>query len=134
YTYNSGYNSAYWDANYPNSIKNMLEVIEHTKSDATKVNLYNIARIFKAFISGITTPTYDKQQDIHTDLLNELQDAAGKLNASAENSVGSADLPYAGNVAKWKKFAYSEMLRLAMRMSKVDANNAKTWALKAVQG
>src|SRR4051812_46284023 len=27
YTYNSGYNAAYWDANYPNSIKNILEVI-----------------------------------------------------------------------------------------------------------
>src|ERR1044071_384323 len=36
YTYNAGYNSAYWDANYPNSVKNMTEVIEHTKADAAK--------------------------------------------------------------------------------------------------
>jgi len=31
------------------------------------------------YISGITSPKYDKQQDIYTDLLNELSDAASKL-------------------------------------------------------
>jgi hypothetical protein len=41
---------------------------------------------------------------------------------------------YAGDVAKWKKFGYSLMLRLAMRMTKVDEAAAKTWAEKAVQG
>src|SRR3569833_2785215 len=27
YTYNAGYNSAYWDQNYPNSIKNIVDVV-----------------------------------------------------------------------------------------------------------
>jgi hypothetical protein len=67
-------------------------------------------------------------------MLTELEDAAAKLDAAKPNTVGAADLMYGGNVAKWKKFAYSEMLRLAMRMSKVDADNARAWAQKATTG
>jgi hypothetical protein len=155
YTYNSGYNSAYWDANYPNSIKNITEVVERLKTDATRTNLYNIARIFRVlmmqrmtdmygdvpyseaglgYIKGITKPRYDKQQEIYTHMLNELQDAAAKLDANAANTVGAADQVYGGDVAKWKKFAFSLMVRLAMRMSKVDPDNAKSWVQKAVTG
>lgn len=155
YFYNASYNSAYWDNNYNNSFTNIVEVVSHTKTDATKANFYNIARIFKAFmfqrmtdmygdcpysqaglgfISGITSPKYDKQQDIYTDLFNELQDAASKLDPAAANTVGTADLLYGGDVAKWKKFAYSEMLRLAMRLSKIDAANAQKWAQAALTG
>src|ERR1700712_3106660 len=154
-TYNAGYNSAYWEQNYGDPIKNIQEVIQHTKDDATQTNFYNIARIFRVFmfqrmtdmygdcpyseaglgyISGITSPKYDKQQDIYADMLNELQDAAGKLDAGASNTLGGSDQLYSGDVTKWKKFAYSEMLRLAMRMVKVDATNAQKWAQTAVAG
>jgi hypothetical protein len=46
----------------------------------------------------------------------------------------SRDIIYSGNVAKWKKFAYSMMLRLAMRASNADAAMAKTYAEKAIAG
>jgi hypothetical protein len=155
YTYNSGYNSAYWDQNYGDAIKNIVEVVSHTKDDPDQANFYNIARIFKVFqfqrltdmygdipyseaglgyISGITSPKYDKQQDIYADMLNELQQAAGNLDASKPNTIGASDVLYGGDVDKWKKFAYSEMLRLAMRMSKVDAAKAQQWAQTAVAG
>ena len=155
YTYNAGYNSAYWEQNYGDPIKNIQEVIQHTKSDVTQANFYNIARIFRVFmfqrmtdmygdcpyseaglgyISGITSPKYDKQQDIYADMLNELQDAATKLDASQANTVGGSDVVYGGDISKWQKFAYSEMLRLAMRMVKVDAANAQKWAQAAVAG
>jgi hypothetical protein len=155
YLFNPSYASAYWDQNYPNSITDIQEAVANTKSDTAQVNLYNIARIFRAFmfqrmtdmygdcpyseaglgyISGITSPKYDKQQDIYTGLLSELSDAAGKLDASARNTVGSADLLYAGDITKWKKFAYSEMVRVAMRMSKVDPTDAQKWVQTAVAG
>lgn len=155
YTYNASYNSAYWDQNYPNSIKNIVDVVNNVKDDPKQVNFYNIARIFKVFmfqrltdmygdipyseaglgyINGTTQPKYDKQQDIYADMLKELDDAASKLSTSAANTVGGADLIYGGDVNQWKKFAYSEMLRLAMRMVKADANSAKTWAAKAFAG
>lgn len=155
YTFNAGYNSAYWDANYSNSIRNIVDVIGNIKADTSKSNFYNIARIFKVFmfqrmtdlygdipysqagqgyLSGITTTKYDKQQDIYADMLNELQDAVSKLDAGKTNTLGDADQIYGGDVNKWKKFAYSEMARLSMRMTKVDEANAKTWIQKAVAG
>ena len=155
YLYNPSYNSAYWDNNYPNSITNIVETVYHTQGDLTKTNLYNIARIFKAFmfqrmtdmygdcpytqaglgaISGITAPVYDKQQAIYDSLFNELQEAAGNLSATAANTVDSADLIYRGSVVEWQKFAYSEMLRLAMRLTKVDPTTAQKWVRIAVAG
>ncbi len=155
YLYSAAYNSAYWDRNYPNSVTNIVEVVTHLSTDTTQSNFYNIARIFKAFmfqrmtdmygdcpysqaglgyIEGITSPKYDKQQDIYADLLNELQDAAARLNTSALNTLGLADLIYGGDPAKWKKFAYSEMIRLAMRMSKADPVNAQKWTAIALRG
>ena len=155
YLYNPTYNSAYWDRNYPNSVANIVEVITHAAKDTGETNFYQIVRIFKAFmfqritdmygdcpysqaglgyISGITTPVYDQQQQIYSDLLNELQDAAAHLDSTKTNTIDSADLLYNGNIRAWKKFAYSEMLRLAMRLCKVDPASAKQWVQTAVQG
>ncbi len=156
YLYNPSYNSAYWDNNYPNTITNIVEVVTHLRADSVAVkNFYNIARIFKAFmfqrmtdmygdcpysqaglgeISGITAPVYDKQQDIYMDLLNELSTAAASLDTTAVNTLNSADLLYGGDPREWKKFAYSEMVRIAMRMSKVDPGNAQKWVQAAVRG
>ncbi len=155
YFYNATYNSAYWDRNYPNSIANIVAVINAVKADSSQSNFYQIARIFKAFmfqritdmygdcpysqaglgyISGMTSPVYDRQQDIYNDLFSELQDAAQKLDPAKENTIGEADLLYGGDVAAWRKFAWSEMVRLAMRLSKVDPVSAQKWVNIAVQG
>ena len=155
YLYNAGYNSAYWEKNYPNSIADIVEVMNHAEKDTTLYNLYHICRIFKAFmfqrmtdmygdcpyfqaglgyISGITSPEYDQQKDIYPDLLKELKDAAAHLDPGKANSIGAADLLYQGDPAAWKKFAYSEMVRVAMRLSKVDPDMARVWVQTAVQG
>jgi hypothetical protein len=49
-------------------------------------------------------------------------------------TFGSADLVYGGDITRWKKFAYSLMLRLGMRLREVDATLAKTWVQKAIAG
>jgi hypothetical protein len=155
YLYNPTYNSAYWDENYPNGIANIEEVIAHTQHDTADFNLYQMARIFRAFmfqrmtdmygdcpysqagqgvISGTFYPQYDRQQDIYPGLLQELNDAAGKLDNTQRNTAGSADLLYGGNIAAWKKFAFSEMVRLAMRMSKVAPDSARIWVNRAIMG
>jgi hypothetical protein len=156
YTYNAGYNSAYWDFNYNNSVTNIVEVVTHVGEDSVaRGNFYNIARIFRVFmfqrmtdmygdcpyseaglgyIKKITQPRYDKQQEIYANMLSELADAASKLDPNKPNTVTTADLLYGGDPVEWKKFAYSEMVRIAMRMSKVDAANARKWVQAAVQG
>lgn len=154
YLYSATYNSAYWDENYPNSIADIVDVIQHVQKDTPQANFYQICRIFKAFmfqrltdmygdcpysqaglgyISGIVSPRYDKQKDIYNDLLEELQDAAAKLDPAKTNTVGPADLLYGGDPLAWKHFAASEMVRVAMRLSKVDPGTAQQWVQTAVQ-
>ncbi|MFD1874204.1 SusD/RagB family nutrient-binding outer membrane lipoprotein [Hymenobacter bucti] len=79
--------------------------------------------------SGITTPQYDKQQDIYPALLTQLDAAIASLSTTAPTASG--DLVYAGNVAQWRKLAYSLMVRVAMRMTKVNPTLARTYAEKA---
>ena len=155
YIYNANYNGAFWRWQYPTSIKNIIDLMNHLKTDEQRKNLYQISRILKVFLfqrmtdlygdipyseaglgydQNLTNPKFDPQQDIYPDMLHELEDAATKLDATAPNTVADADLMYGGDVAKWKKFAYAQMVRLAMRMSKVDAVAATTWVQKAVQG
>ncbi len=120
--------------------------------DDTRSNLYNIAIIMKVLIldhvtdcygdipysealrakEGIDQPVYDTQQDIYTSMLSELETAVGNLDASKQGPT--ADLFFNGDISKWKKFGYSLMLRLAMRLTKVDASKAQSYAEKAATG
>ncbi|QJD97680.1 SusD/RagB family nutrient-binding outer membrane lipoprotein [Mucilaginibacter robiniae] len=155
YTYSAGYNSAFWDRQYPNGVADIQEVINKYKDDATKQNAYNIARILRVFlfqqmtdlygdvpyseaglgyISKVTYPKYDKQQDIYTSLHNELKAAATALSATATNTVNGTEMIYKGDVTLWKKFAYTEMLRLGMRLTKIDATTGKAWVQEAIAG
>ena len=65
-------------------------------------------------------------------MLSELEDATSKLDAS--KGAVAADILYAGNIAKWKKFGYSMMLRLGMRLQKVEPATAEAWVKKAFAG
>src|SRR5882724_698021 len=145
----SGFNAA-----YPDEINELGIVIKAVKPNAAQVNLLATARIWRAYCfsrltdqygdipysqaglgydSSAYKPAYDAQKDIYASLLSELDGAAQSLDAS-KTTFGTADLIYGGNTAQWKKFAYSLMLRLAMRMTKVDIAGAQAWATKAITG
>jgi len=83
--------------------------------------------------AGIFFPKYDKQKDIYKDLLKELDEASVAFGA-ADAGFTAADLYYNGDVTKWKRWGYSLMLRLAMRLSTVDVATANTYVSKAVAG
>jgi hypothetical protein len=78
---------------------------------------------------GITTPQYDKQQDIYPAMLTQLEAAITSLDAAGAKASG--DLLYGGDVAQWKKLGYSLMVRVAMRMTKVNPTLARTYTEKA---
>jgi hypothetical protein len=84
---------------------------------------------------GILKPKFDRQEDIYKDMLKELEEAANNLDTDlSKPSFGDADYIYGGDVTKWKKWAYSLMLRLGMRVTKVDPSMAETWVKKAIAG
>ena len=132
-----------WAVYFQNVIKYTHDVIVRTKAVPTRSNLYNMARIFQAYAFMLLTdeygdipysqggagysdqiffPKYDAQQSIYTDLIKELTEAATALNASG--TIEGSDVLYAGNIAKWKKFAYSLLLRAGMRIAKADATKS----------
>lgn len=81
---------------------------------------------------GIKYPVYDAQQDIYNSMLSDLDKAINKLDPA--KAKPTADLIYGGDIVKWKKFGYSLMLRLAMRLTKADLATAQKWAEKASAG
>ncbi|RYF59743.1 MAG: SusD/RagB family nutrient-binding outer membrane lipoprotein, partial [Cytophagaceae bacterium] len=79
--------------------------------------------------AGITLPKYDRQEDIYKAMLADLEGALNAMDpAKAKQTADISSL--GGDVAKWKRFGYSLMLRLAMRLVKQNPNLAQTWALK----
>jgi hypothetical protein len=73
---------------------------------------------------GILQPTYDSQQTVYTGLLAQLAEA-NTLFASGEGSL-SGDVIFTNDATLWQKFANSLRLRVAIRMSNVDAPTATT--------
>ena len=66
-------------------------------------------------------------------MLAKLEAAATGLNGS-NRSFGAGDLMYQGDVDQWRKLANSLMLRLGMRLVKVDPGAAQSWVQKAIAG
>ncbi|QJW89267.1 SusD/RagB family nutrient-binding outer membrane lipoprotein [Spirosoma taeanense] len=130
----------------------LAEMINLTEGKDQYANLRNVGRIMQAMNmlrgtdvygdipyseafkvkSGIATPKYDTQQSIYMAALADLEAATAALDPAKAKPTG--DLFYGGDIAKWKKFGYSLMLRTAMRLTKIDPATAKTWAEKAVAG
>lgn len=86
-------------------------------------------------LEGLYLPKYETQQSIYMDLFTKLTEATQELSASnPDEGFAAADIIYDGDIDKWKKWANSLMLRLAMRISNVDAATAATYVSQAVQG
>lgn len=151
YLLNEGYTAAYWEKAYPDQVKHVVDLVQWLKDKPQHKNLYQISRLMRVLILQRITdlygdvpyfeaglgyynssyfPKYDAQQAIYADMLKETEEAANALDNAGDKPAG--DVFYKGNVDQWRRFGYSLMLRLAMRLSKVDPNTAQTWAAKAV--
>ena len=66
---------------------------------------------------------YDSQQSIYADLIVQLKAANAMINV--DDNIGSADLVFEGDMMMWKRFTNSLLLRVYMRMSRVDPGTAQ---------
>lgn len=142
-----------WQIFYRNVVKQIVDVVEVTRGKDDRHNLHQMARIWKAYafmiitdnhgdvpyteagkgyLEEIISPKYDTQQSIYADLLKELEEASAALDPSKDKVT--TEILYGGDVAKWKKFGYSLLLRAAMRLSKADPATAQSYVTKAVAG
>ncbi|HEY0971045.1 MAG TPA: SusD/RagB family nutrient-binding outer membrane lipoprotein [Gemmatimonadales bacterium] len=70
------------------------------------------------------TPAFDPQQQVYTGMLTDLRTAHDAIVAGGRE-VTTGDILYGGNTDRWKRFANSLQLRLAMRLSGVAEETAR---------
>lgn len=137
------------DAYYAGAMYDLQNIINYNSDPETaataavngsNANQIAVARILKAYYFWILTDTYgdipyfdalkgegnlvyDKQSEIYPDLFKELKEAADQFDGGAS---AAGDILFDGNITKWKKFANSMRLLMALRISKVNAALGKT--------
>jgi hypothetical protein len=137
---NPGWLQTYWNNYYSNFIINTQETIRIASEDPRAVNKVALARIWRAWLyhrltdywgdvpyseagQGLllnTRPKYDTQEAIYKDLVKELREAAAQIDPAQPARYGAADILYNDNLDRWRRFANSLRLRLALRMSNAD--------------
>lgn len=150
--FNESMARSHW-AVYNTALADNERVIQQVKDDPQSVNFLSAARIWKVYmfhivtdihgdvpyfeglksIEGIIRPKYDTQEAIYMDMFKELDESIKAFNPSLP-TLGSSDLFYGGDINKWKKFGYSLMLRLGMRLTEVRPQVAETWVKNAIAG
>ncbi|MFD1141034.1 SusD/RagB family nutrient-binding outer membrane lipoprotein [Larkinella insperata] len=154
YLYKQDYNKGLFETAYSSELKETAQIIDLVKDKPELSNYLAVARIWRVYIlhrvtdmygdipytqagqgytDAIYKPAYDTQSEIYPAMLKDLEDNALALDA-AKTTFGNADFIYKGDVTKWKRFAHSLMLRLGMRLTKVDPALAQTWVKKAIAG
>jgi len=148
-----------WDYGYGGLLKNVTEVLKQTGpggfEEGKRKNTREAARIMRAFtflritdfygnvpyseavqgIEGVFFPAYDSQESIYNALFQELEEAGAAINAAnPDDGFAAADMIYQGDVLKWKKWANSIMLRMAMRISNVNPGLAAEKVTLALSG
>lgn len=134
----------FWTNLYTAGIKNLVDVETQTKGDENLVNIHSAAIIYKVYlmsiitdtygdapyseaakgwISGITSPRYDTQEEIYNSFFTELTNAVAALDEFKDEITG--DVIFNGDVYKWKKLGNSLRMRYAMRISNVAPDKAK---------
>jgi hypothetical protein len=115
--------------------------------NGSNANQIAIARILKAFYFFHLTnrwgdipysealkqgenlvPTFDHQEDIYADLFKELKEAVAQFDGG---KAVTGDIFLSGNASRWKVFANSVRLIMALRLSKADPAKGKAEFLEA---
>lgn len=115
-------------------------------------NVLQMARIWRAYLlaefaDGFgpmpttdafmgNNPTFESQETVYTYILTELEQATKDIDPSINmgDLDENLDLFYASDVVKWKKYGNSLRMRMAMRLSEIDPQLAKTHFEDAAKG
>jgi len=118
--------------NFEGEYSGILNDLQNIINNSGNPNMTAVARILKSYIfstitdrwgdvpysqalAGNGTPAFDRQSDIYTGMIAELAAAVNQFSGTA---AITGDIIYAGNVTRWKKFANSLRMRLALQLSK----------------
>jgi hypothetical protein len=138
-----------WSGFYSGELEDFATIIEQTDPTESP-NLLGPALVMKSWTYGVMTdiwgdipyaeanqgpadftPKYDSQQDVYNGLFTDLTAASDMLGGGGAG-YGGADPIYAGDAAKWQRFANSLRLRFALRLVKVNEDKARSEATAAI--
>lgn len=134
--------------NVSNAGINVQIAINQTQDDPQMANITAQARIWKVFLlhritdawgdvpyseafaglEGNTAPAYDSQESIYRTMLGTLESAVQNLDPSIQGDryrLGEGDLLFNDDLTKWRRFANSLRLRLAMRVAEAAPSLAQ---------
>lgn len=146
---NDGWTTDYYSyiSGWLNSINTGIQVAEEKIASGNikpyTNNLLQVARIWRAYLMSELSdnfgpipidgfqgknPSFADVKTVYYYLLDELKDASNKLDLTVTNpsNLPKQDPVYGYNYTNWKKYANSMRLRIAMRLSEVDAAKAKS--------
>jgi hypothetical protein len=129
----------YWRIPYVNILQPLHQIQVNFSEKAGYKNRVTIAKILQCYVysnmvatwgsiprshalSGENHVPYDKEEEIYYSLMDDLKAAAAAINLAGDTYKPGSDAIYAGNLLKWKKFANTLRLRLALRISNPAPN------------
>lgn len=155
--YDDGWTTAYYNqvSDWLNSINAGIKLANDRLAASEEKpytnNLLQVARIWRGYLQSEMSdifgpipvngfqgvnPEYSDIKSVYYFILSELKDASDKLDLAVVNTdaLKKEDPAYSFDYTKWKKFANSLRMRLAMRLSEVDAAKAKAEFEDAASG
>ncbi|POY37056.1 SusD/RagB family nutrient-binding outer membrane lipoprotein [Solitalea longa] len=142
YTPNGGWNGDYWKAHYQ-WLSTLNTVIAQGKDNPMAQNGVALARVWRVYIQSQATdffgpipfpkspaeanPAYESLEAQYNFFFAEL-DAAVKQFSPGKDFLTAEDPIYFGDITKWKQFANSLRLRLALKVSEVNPQLCKAQA------
>lgn len=156
-TYNNDWTTAYYNqvAGWLNSVNTGIQIAEEQKAAGNikpyTDNLIQVSRIWRAYLMSemsdnfgpipvvafkAQNPGFNDVKEVYYYLLSELKDASSKLDVAVASvdALKKLDPAYQNDYTKWKKYANSLRMRLAMRLSEVDASKAQAEFQEAAAG
>lgn len=151
YALRIGITNTYWASFYSRPLQDLQEIIrlneaQDDRFSGLNVNQVPIAKALQVWVyqnmtdcwgpipfsqslrlSEFPFPKYDSQEEVYDGMLTMLNEAINAFDESADPVKG--DLIYNGDIARWKRFANSLKLRVALRM--IDAKPAEAQAAAA---
>jgi hypothetical protein len=145
YSVNADFNNT-WASIYSTCLQN-LKILMNKGQANNNLNYKAIAEILTAHTLGIATdlwgdipysqalngvenftPAYDKQEDIYKEIQRLLDQGVTDIAANAGLKPGADDYFYAGDMAKWRKLAYTLKARYYMHLTKAPGYTAAAQA------
>jgi hypothetical protein len=138
-----------WDQFYSVGIKNIVDAIANSEDMPNTNAALRIHRVLMmsiltdiygdlpckdaglGFISGVGTPSYDRQEDIYNFFFDELATCVAQLGTGSDR-IGGDVTSLKGDPTAWRRYANSLRLRFAMRISEVNPAKAQQEFEKAL--